>query len=86
MPAHTSKEILVIFSSLTTCDPGNIYELIKVSLNEFNGCLLLWFVRCVDGILIYQQSLNGLKIRVSVIGLSAEVRVCTILTRETGGW
>uniref|UniRef100_A0A672LIT9 General transcription factor IIH subunit n=1 Tax=Sinocyclocheilus grahami TaxID=75366 RepID=A0A672LIT9_SINGR len=59
MPAHTSKEILVVFSSLTTCDPANIYELIK--------------------------ALNGLKIRVSVIGLSAEVRVCTILTRETGG-
>ncbi|XP_043094141.1 general transcription factor IIH subunit 2 isoform X2 [Puntigrus tetrazona] len=59
MPAHTSKEILVVFSSLTTCDPANIYELIK--------------------------TLNGLKIRVSVIGLSAEVRVCTILTRETGG-
>uniref|UniRef100_A0A673GPP7 General transcription factor IIH subunit n=1 Tax=Sinocyclocheilus rhinocerous TaxID=307959 RepID=A0A673GPP7_9TELE len=59
MPAHTSKEILVIFSSLTTCDPANIYELIK--------------------------TLNALKIRVSVIGLSAEVRVCTILTRETGG-
>uniref|UniRef100_A0A8C1R336 General transcription factor IIH, polypeptide 2 n=1 Tax=Cyprinus carpio TaxID=7962 RepID=A0A8C1R336_CYPCA len=48
MPAHTSKEILVIFSSLTTCDPANIYELIK--------------------------TLNALKIRVSVIGLSAEVR------------
>lgn len=59
MPAHTSREVLVIFSSLTTCDPANIYELIK--------------------------TLNGLKIRVSVIGLSAEVRVCTILTRETGG-
>uniref|UniRef100_A0A3B3T090 General transcription factor IIH, polypeptide 2 n=1 Tax=Paramormyrops kingsleyae TaxID=1676925 RepID=A0A3B3T090_9TELE len=30
-------------------------------------------------------TLKGLKIRVSVIGLSAEVHVCTILTRETGG-
>ncbi|KAL4623203.1 general transcription factor IIH subunit 2-like protein [Arapaima gigas] len=59
MPGHTSREVLVIFSSLTTCDPANIYELIK--------------------------NLKGLKIRVSVIGLSAEVRVCTILTRETGG-
>ncbi|XP_066509230.1 general transcription factor IIH subunit 2-like isoform X1 [Hoplias malabaricus] len=59
MPGHTSREILVIFSSLTTCDPANIYDLIK--------------------------TLNALKIRVSVIGLSAEVRVCTILTRETGG-
>ncbi|KAF4074677.1 hypothetical protein AMELA_G00242010 [Ameiurus melas] len=59
MPGHTSREVLVIFSSLTTCDPANIYELI--------------------------QTLKSLKIRVSVIGLSAEVRVCTILTRETGG-
>ncbi|XP_072372259.1 general transcription factor IIH subunit 2 isoform X2 [Scyliorhinus torazame] len=59
MPGHTSREILVIFSSLTTCDPSNIYDLIK--------CLKI------------------AKIRVSVIGLSAEVRVCTVLTRETGG-
>lgn len=31
------------------------------------------------------QTLKSLKVRVSVIGLSAEVRVCTVLTRETGG-
>ncbi|KAM3848821.1 general transcription factor IIH subunit 2 isoform 3-T3 [Vipera latastei] len=59
MPGHTSREILVILSSLTTCDPSNIYDLIK--------------------------SLKSVKIRVSVIGLSAEVRVCTVLARETGG-
>ncbi|XP_014834011.1 PREDICTED: general transcription factor IIH subunit 2-like [Poecilia mexicana] len=59
MPGHTSREILIILSSLTTCDPANIYELIK--------------------------TLKSLKVRVSVIGLSAEVRVCTVLTRETGG-
>uniref|UniRef100_A0A8D3EB85 General transcription factor IIH subunit n=1 Tax=Scophthalmus maximus TaxID=52904 RepID=A0A8D3EB85_SCOMX len=60
MPGHTSREILIVLSSLTTCDPGNIYELIK--------------------------TLKSLKVRVSVIGLSAEVRVCTVLTRETGGF
>ncbi|KAG8011594.1 General transcription factor IIH subunit 2 [Nibea albiflora] len=59
MPGHTSREILIILSSLTTCDPANIYELIK--------------------------TLKSLKVRVSVIGLSAEIRVCTVLTRETGG-
>ncbi|XP_061881169.1 general transcription factor IIH subunit 2 [Entelurus aequoreus] len=59
MPGHTSREILIILSSLTTCDPANIYEMI--------------------------QSLKSVKVRVSVIGLSAEVRVCTMLTRETGG-
>ncbi|XP_070791909.1 general transcription factor IIH subunit 2 isoform X3 [Pituophis catenifer annectens] len=60
MPGHTSREVLVILSSLTTCDPSNIYDLIK--------------------------SLKSAKIRVSVIGLSAEVRVCTVLARETGGF
>ncbi|XP_043835683.1 general transcription factor IIH subunit 2 isoform X2 [Dromiciops gliroides] len=60
MPGHTSREVLIIFSSLTTCDPSNIYDLIK--------------------------SLKAAKIRVSVIGLSAEVRVCTVLARETGGF
>lgn len=30
MPGHTSREVLIVLSSLTTCDPGNIYELIKV--------------------------------------------------------
>jgi hypothetical protein len=30
MPGHTSREVLIIFSSLTTCDPSNIYDLIKV--------------------------------------------------------
>ncbi|KAM6954146.1 general transcription factor IIH subunit 2 [Aplochiton taeniatus] len=59
MPGHTSREVLIIFSSLTTCDPASIYEMIT--------------------------TLKSLKIRVSVIGLSAEVRVCTVLTRETGG-
>lgn len=59
MPGHTSREVLIVMSSLTTCDPANIYELIK--------------------------TLRSLRVRVSVIGLSAEVRVCTVLTRETGG-
>lgn len=34
---------------------------------------------------LHCQTLKSLKVRVSVIGLSAEVRVCTVLTRETGG-
>lgn len=31
------------------------------------------------------KCLKAVKIRVSIIGLSAEVRVCTVLARETGG-
>ncbi|NXA21198.1 TF2H2 factor, partial [Ibidorhyncha struthersii] len=67
MPGHTSREVLVVFSSLTTCDPGNIYDLIKYAF--------FFHLKC----------LKAVKIRVSVIGLGAEVRVCTVLARETGG-
>ena len=28
MPAHTSREVLVIMGSLTTCDPGDINKTI----------------------------------------------------------
>ncbi|XP_023243167.1 general transcription factor IIH subunit 2-like [Centruroides sculpturatus] len=29
MPGHTSREVLIIMGSLTTCDPGNIYTTIE---------------------------------------------------------
>lgn len=31
IPAHASREILLILGSLTTCDPGDITETIAVS-------------------------------------------------------
>ncbi|XP_077998384.1 general transcription factor IIH subunit 2-like [Glandiceps talaboti] len=59
MPGHASREILIILGSLTTCDPGDIYETIK--------------------------TMKELNIRCSVIGLSAEVRVCRKLSDTTQG-
>lgn len=59
MPDHTSKEVLVILGSLTTCDPGDIHATI--------------------------QSLASFNIRCSVIGLSAEIKVCKTLVTETKG-
>ena len=54
-----SREILVIMSSLTSCDPGNLLDLLK--------------------------SLKKDQIRVSIIGLSAEVAICMKFCRETQG-
>lgn len=59
MPDHTSKEILVLMGSLTTCDPSDIHATI--------------------------QSLGSYNIRCSVIGLSAEIKVCKTLVTETKG-
>ncbi|KAJ3293950.1 hypothetical protein HDU79_011715 [Rhizoclosmatium sp. JEL0117] len=59
VPSHGSREILVLYSALTTCDPGNISETI--------------------------QSLKADNIRVSIIGLSAEMRICKHICKETKG-
>jgi len=59
MPSHTSREVIVIMGSLTTCDPGDINKTISQAAQ--------------------------LKIKVSVINLSAEVRICRELARRTGG-
>lgn len=59
LPQHTSKQVLIIMGSLTTCDPSDIDVTIK-SLVEHN-------------------------IRISVIGLSAEVQVCKRIAKETKG-
>lgn len=35
LPSHASKEILIIVGALTTCDPGDINETIKVYINIY---------------------------------------------------
>ena len=30
MPGHASREILILFGSLTSCDPGDIQETVQV--------------------------------------------------------
>nr|CAG4644783.1 EOG090X05VA [Leptodora kindtii] len=59
LPAHTSLEVLTLFGSLTTCDPGDINETIK--------------------------TLKSTNVRVSIVGLAAEMRICRQICKETGG-
>ncbi|KAK0226018.1 Ssl1-like-domain-containing protein [Armillaria fumosa] len=59
LPTHSSREILVIFGSLTTCDPGNIHDTLD---------------SCVRN-----------KIRISVVALAAEMKICRDLCDKTGG-
>lgn len=59
MPKHTSKEMIIIMGSLTTCDPTDIQETI--------------------------DTLCAHNVRCSVVGLSAEVRVCRTLAKNTKG-
>ncbi|KAG6842185.1 hypothetical protein C0991_001678 [Blastosporella zonata] len=59
LPTHSSREIIIIFGSLTTCDPGNIHETLDA---------------CVKA-----------KIRVSVVALAAEMKICRSLCEKTGG-
>jgi transcription initiation factor TFIIH subunit 2 len=59
LPTANSREVVVIFGSLTTCDPSNIHDTIS-SLVQDN-------------------------IRVSMICLAAEVKVCKDICRRTKG-
>ncbi|CAI2167815.1 9146_t:CDS:2 [Funneliformis geosporum] len=59
VPSHGSREILIIMGSLTTCDPGDIYDTIDNLVNE--------------------------NIRVSVVGLAAEVQICKLMCKKTKG-
>ncbi|KAF9793443.1 Ssl1-like-domain-containing protein [Thelephora terrestris] len=59
LPTHSSREILIIFGSLTTCDPGNIHETLESCIRD--------------------------KIRISVVALAAEMKICRELCEKTGG-
>ncbi|KAL3861882.1 hypothetical protein ACJMK2_007896 [Sinanodonta woodiana] len=41
MPSHASREILILFASLTTCDPGNIKETVKLLKENNISCSII---------------------------------------------
>ncbi|RKO93064.1 Ssl1-like-domain-containing protein [Blyttiomyces helicus] len=57
VPSHGSREIIVLFGSLTTCDPGDIMSTVKALKKD--------------------------DIRVSIVGLSAEVQICKTVCEAT---
>jgi len=59
LPQHASCEVLIVYGSLTSCDPGDIFETI--------------------------QQVKKQNIRCSVVGLSAEVKLCKTICAETQG-
>lgn len=59
LPSHASREILILFGSLTTVDPGNIHDTIDA---------------CAKA-----------KIRISVVALAAEMKVCREMCERTSG-
>ncbi|KAI6125727.1 Ssl1-like-domain-containing protein [Pisolithus croceorrhizus] len=59
LPTQSSREILIVFGSLTTCDPGNIHETLEVCIKN--------------------------RIRISVVALAAEMKICRELSDKTGG-
>ncbi|CAE6517777.1 unnamed protein product [Rhizoctonia solani] len=59
LPTHSSREIVIIFGSLTTCDPGDIYETLDSCVKD--------------------------KIRISLVALAAEMKICRELCQKTEG-
>ncbi|TDL26284.1 TFIIH basal transcription factor complex, subunit SSL1 [Rickenella mellea] len=59
LPTHSSREITIIFGSLTTVDPGNIHDTLDACIKD--------------------------KIRISVVALAAEMKICREMCDKTGG-
>ncbi|KZO93099.1 TFIIH basal transcription factor complex subunit SSL1 [Calocera viscosa TUFC12733] len=59
LPTHSSREILIIFGSLTTVDPGNIHDTVDACVRD--------------------------QIRISIVSLSAEMKICRDMCERTGG-
>jgi transcription initiation factor TFIIH subunit 2 len=59
LPSTSSLEVLILFSSLTTTDPGSIHKTLS--------------------------RLLAARIRVSIIALAAELKICRLITEKTHG-
>lgn len=59
LPTHSSREIIIIFGSLTTVDPGNIHDTLEACVKD--------------------------RIRIAVVALAAEMKICRDLCDKTGG-
>ena len=59
VPSHVSREVILVYGSLSTCDPTSLADTIS--------------------------SLVANQIRVSIIGLSASLKICETIARETKG-
>ncbi|KAH8119540.1 TFIIH basal transcription factor complex, subunit SSL1 [Phellopilus nigrolimitatus] len=59
LPTHSSREIIIIFGSLTTNDPGNIHDTLDACVKD--------------------------KIRIAVVALAAEMKICREMCDKTGG-
>ncbi|KAJ3321856.1 hypothetical protein HDV06_003858 [Boothiomyces sp. JEL0866] len=59
VPNHVSREILVLYGALNTCDPGDLNQTI--------------------------DKLKTDSIRVSIINLSAQMHICEMICKSTGG-
>ena len=59
LPTHSSREILIIYGSLTTVDPSNIHDTLDSCVKD--------------------------KVRISVVALAAEMKICRDLCDKTGG-
>lgn len=46
LPPHTSREILIIYAALTTCDPGEIIATLQVGSTQFAEGLRLNSENC----------------------------------------
>jgi transcription initiation factor TFIIH subunit 2 len=77
IPDYGCREVIILYTSLSTCDPSDIFSTIEVISVRLSPNPTLTAL-CL-------QEVKKMKIRCSVICLSAEIYVCKKLTEMTNG-
>ena len=73
----------MVMGSLSSCDPGNIFNTIDVR-KGVNKRLLASTYNTMGVAMIFQELVKQ-SVRCSVVGLAAEVRLCKTISQKTGG-
>ena len=91
IPEYGNREVVLLYGSLTTCDPNDIFETVRRLVKHKIRVSLLARVRdlqsgsaCSDSPPVPDVSVR-LSPQVSIISLSAEMYICRHITEETKG-
>eukprot|EP00887_Chlorella_sp_A99_P003194 scaffold9.g3194.t1 len=72
IPPYGHREVLILFAALSTCDPGTLRLPREAPARPRS---------IMDSVKAAKEQ----RVRVSVVGLAAEVRICRVMCDQTGG-
>lgn len=82
LPPHGSREVIIILGSLTSCDPTNIHQTItETEAARYAHTFCLFISYFPELTLVCASN----RIRVNIIGLAADMKICRDISEQTKG-